>query len=68
MSIKNAAQKGFFNNLLEQVALKGAVPVSLKAGGKVTETQLHAWAVSNGMVYLNGMLAVDQRARRPLGR
>lgn len=64
--LSSAATAGFFSALLERVAKEGAVRVDLKPGGKVTPTALHAWAVGNGMAFVNGILAVDQRAKRPI--
>ena len=64
--LSTAATAGFFSNLLDRVAREGAVRVELRPNGKVTPTALHAWAVGNGMAYVNGILAVDQRAKRPI--
>ena len=63
--ISTTAREGFLSNLLEQVAQKGAVKVTLKQGG-ITPTQLHCWAIQNGMAYIGEILAVDNRQRRPL--
>jgi hypothetical protein len=64
--ISTTAREGFLNNLLEQVAIKGAVKVTLKDGGAITPAQLHAWAVANGCAYIGEVLAIDNRKRRPL--
>ena len=64
--ISTTAKAGFLANLLEQVAIKGAIKVALKEGGAITPAQLHAWAVAHGMAYIGEILAVDNRQRRPL--
>ena len=64
--ISTTAREGFLSNLLEQVAIKGAVKVTLKQGGAITPAQLHCWAVANGMAFIGDVLAIDNRKRRPI--
>ncbi len=62
--LKDAAREGYLLGLKAKALREGAFPLALKAGG-ISETQLHVWAVANGLSYSNGILAVDRRGSRP---
>jgi hypothetical protein len=63
--LKDAAREGYLLGLKVRALREGAFPLALKAGG-ISETQLHVWAVANGLSYSKGILAVDRRASRPV--
>ena len=62
--LSSVARQGFFAALLERAEKEGAFPLTLRAGG-ITGTEVHAFAVANGCAYINGVFAIDQRAKRP---
>jgi hypothetical protein len=66
IGLKNAALEGFLLSLKSRAQKEGAFPLILKAGG-ISEAQLHAWAVGNGLVYSNGILAMDRRVAPQAG-
>ena len=66
IGLKNAALEGFLLGLKSRAQKEGAFPLVLKAGG-ISETQFHAWAVGNGLVYSYGILAMDRRVAPQAG-
>lgn len=60
IGLKAAARNGFLLQLKARALREGAFPLKLKQVG-ITEGQLHAWAVANGMTYLNGIVAIVRK-------
>jgi|GEM_PF-3787736 len=70
IGLKAAAREGFLLQLKKRALGEGAFPLELRQGG-ITEAQLHAWAIANGMTYLKGILAMARKNRAismPAGR
>ncbi len=61
--LKDAAREGYLLGLRARALKEGAFSLALKAGG-ISETQLHVWAVANGLSYFNGILAVNRGGAR----
>jgi hypothetical protein len=59
--IGSIAKNGFFSALLEEVRKNGFARRTLKAGGKITPTQLHVWCVEHGFAYKGDMILKDHR-------